>query len=651
MPSQMEYEGGIMLVFIQKYIGLFIYPTVAVVLSAFFTYLCIRLLPRLGYLDKPGGRHIHNRLVPRGGGIAIILAFFLSLAFYVLESRSGAGGGEVFWRLLLPAIPLGGLGLIDDRWELKSWVKLLVQLGVVLVVWWTGPEDYVFFGHVLPWFISLPLTAGWVIIIINAFNLIDGLDGLAAGLAVVSSGCMVIWFLMAGRHAPEAVAMMILAGACLGFLRYNFYPAKIFLGDTGSTFLGLIFAIIGLSAIDRAVTITSLLLPVLAIGVPIFDVVLAIWRRSTRKLLDPNAGGIMDGDQDHLHHRMLRVTKKQTTTAWRMYMLASFFAVVALLVILVRDSAPAVAYIILLLAVLIALRQLAVVELFDSAQLIRNGLAKPKRGILVNMVHPFIDFGLIGLAYMIAASLALGSFHYFNVFVLAFAPPVLLLCFSGVYRVYWLRAGLNNYWHLASMVLLGTLVSNSLIMLFCFPEMDQMTPDAMQRLFAGSLLFSLLATTLISLERFLLHYAEGFWFRKLSLQYQAPEKLQRTAIFGGGLNCRLFINSLYCCTRSECREKIVGIIDDDSALHGLRVYGFKVLGGAEDIEEIYRRQPFSKLVVTAGNTPVDSLHRLEFFCRAHNIRFSVFRICETTLPQFPVNDSEELESDEGASDS
>ena len=178
-----------------------------------------------------------------------------------------------------------------------------------------------------------------------------------------------------------------------------------------------------------------------------------------------------------------------------------------------------------------------------------------------------------------------------------------------------------------------------------------MPPDAMQRLFAGSLLFSLLATTLISLERFLLHYAEGFWFRKLSLQYQAPEKLQRTAIFGGGLNCRLFINSLYCCTRSECREKIVGIIDDDSALHGLRVYGFKVLGGAEDIEEIYRRQPFSKLVVTAGNTPVDSLHRLEFFCRAHNIRFSVFRICETTLPQFPVNDSEELESDEGASDS
>ncbi|MEI3003575.1 MAG: MraY family glycosyltransferase [Victivallales bacterium] len=114
----------------------------------------------------------------------------------------------------------------------------------------------------------------------------------------------------AGRNA-EAVCMLILAGACLGFLRYNFYPARIFLGDTGSTFLGLIFAIIGLSTIDKVVTVTSLLLPILAVGVPLFDVVLAIWRRSTRKLLNPEAGGIMDGDQDHLHHRLLRQTKSR----------------------------------------------------------------------------------------------------------------------------------------------------------------------------------------------------------------------------------------------------------------------------------------------------------------------------------------------------
>ena len=124
------------------------------------------------------------------------------------------------------------------------------------------------FGWPVPWYLSLTFTAVWIIIILNSFNLIDGLDGLASGLAIVSGGCMTIWFLLIGGHDAEAVTMLVLAGACLGFLRYNFYPARIFLGDTGSTFLGLIFAVIGLSTIDHAVTATSLLPPLLAIGVP-----------------------------------------------------------------------------------------------------------------------------------------------------------------------------------------------------------------------------------------------------------------------------------------------------------------------------------------------------------------------------------------------
>ena len=175
--------------------------------------------------------------------------------------------------------------------------------------------------------------------------------------------------------------MLIMAGACLGFLRYNFHPARIFLGDTGSTFIGLIFAVIGLSTIDRVVTFTSLLLPLLAVGVPLFDVCLAIWRRSTRKLLNPVAGGIMVGVQDHLHHRLLRQTRKQTTAALMMYLLACLFSAVALAFLLLRDSAPAIAYMILLVAVVICVRRLAVVELYDSAELIKRGLSKPHRGV------------------------------------------------------------------------------------------------------------------------------------------------------------------------------------------------------------------------------------------------------------------------------
>ncbi len=599
----------------QNYVGLVIYPLVALVLSLFLTRLALVILPRLGYLDKPGGRHIHERPIPRGGGIAVILSFFIALAGYMLESRNASGGLNFFWRFFWPAVVLGGLGLADDRFNLKSWFKLMVQVGVVLIIWWlNGRQNYVVFGWEMPWFLSLLLTTGWVVIIINAFNLIDGLDGLASGLAVVSSCCMAIWFLLTGGHSTEAMCMLILAGACLGFLHYNFYPARIFLGDTGSTFLGLIFAIIGLSTVDRAVTATSLLLPLLAIGVPIFDVFLAIWRRSTRKLLNPSAGGIMDGDQDHLHHRLLRRNKKQTTTAVTMYLIGCGFSAVALLVISLRNSVPAVGYVILLIAVLIVIRKLAIVELYDSTMLISRGLSKPRKGMLVNIVHPFIDFVCIIFSFMITAELMLGTCRVYLLFLYAFAPVALLLCLSGVYRVYWLRAGLHNYWHLALVLAGGSLLSCVLIYIFCYQELQMLFGMTPRAFLTGCVLFSLLNLVSILLERLLLHYAEGFWFRKLYLQCQKQGNMQRILIYGGGLMCRVYITYLFVSNCREVSEEVVGVIDDDSALQGLQVNGLQVLGGAMDVEQVYRDCPFDKIVVATNRASVQCLEHLRIFC-------------------------------------
>ncbi len=624
----------VMVEFLQNYASLFIYPMVALFLSAVLTWAAIRILPRLGYVDTPGGRHIHQRIVPRGGGIAVILAFFAALGLYALEARA-PGAGNLFWRLFIPALLLGTLGMVDDRRELKSWIKLVVQLVVVVIVWLTIDHDYTIFGWTMPWFVSLGLTAVWIIVILNAFNLIDGLDGLASGLAIMSSGCLALWFLMVSNHRPETVTMLILAASCLGFLRYNFHPAKIFLGDTGSTFLGLIFAIIGLSTIDRAVTVTSLLLPLLAIGVPLFDVVLAIWRRSMRKLLDPAAGGIMEGDQDHLHHRLLRQTKKQTTTAITMYLLASVFAAAALVIIAFRDSAPAITYIILLIAVLIVIRQLAVVELFDSARVIQHGLAKPRRGILVNIVHPFIDFAMICMSFTVMCYLMLGRVDDFNLFVHAFAPVALVLCVSKVYRVFWLRAGLNNYWHLALMVFLGSLASCVLIYLFCYPGMRCEYGIGPREFISGCMIFVMLNLLSIATERFLVHYAEGFWFRKLYLQYQQEERLQRILVYGGGLKCRVYVNYLYCAQRSEIQEEIIGILDDDKSLAGLQLYGFKVLGGVANVEAIYMDHPFDKVIITTSLHRLENEELLRNFCRSKNIPLTRLEIREESCSTLP----------------
>lgn len=635
-----------MLVFFENYAGVFIYPMLAVFFSLIFTYASIRILPRLGYVDRPGGRHIHKKPVPRGGGVAVILAFFLTLALYGFGVRSTEAVLPLFWRLFWPAVVLCGLGLIDDRRELKSWQKLLVQFLVVLIIWYTGDQQqYSIFGWEISGYFSLLFQFVWVIVIINAFNLIDGLDGLASGLAVVSAGCMAIWFIFVGGPTPEAICMLILAGACLGFLRYNFYPARIFLGDTGSTFLGLIFAIIGLSTIDKVVTATSLLLPILAVGVPLFDVVLAIWRRSTRKLLNPDSGGIMDGDQDHLHHRLLRQTKKQTTTAFMMYLMACVFSAIALLFLTVRDSMPAVAYVTLVIAIIIMIRQLAIVEIYDSALLIQRGLAKPRQGILVNMFHPFIDFFLISLSFLITFIILIGSFQNLSFFLYAVVPVFLILCCSGVYKIYWLRAGLNNYWHLALTLLLGSTISCILLYYYCYADMQTLEHISPRRFLGGCLLFCLQNLTFICLERFLVHYGEGFLFRKLYLQYQEPSTIQRIMIYGGGLNCRVYISYLFCANRKAFSESVIGIMDDDPGLYGLRVYGFKIFGGVDQVEQIYAEHPFEKIVIATDSASDENLEHLRNFCAKAKIQLVKLTISETPFAEYAACRPRRTETD------
>lgn len=625
-----------MVKFFSQYSSLLVYPGLALSLSMVLTYLCLIILPRLGFIDKPGGRHIHREVVPRGGGIAIIATFFIILALYIV-GHPGTVSTDIFWRFFWPGLLLTVIGLVDDRFNVKSWIKLLGQIVVVVIVWNYVPHHITVFDWPVPPILTFGALLVWVIIIINAFNLIDGLDGLASGLAIVSSVCMAVWFLLIRGHWSEAMCMLILAAACLGFLRYNFYPAKIFLGDTGSTFLGLIFAITGLSAVDKVVTVTSLLLPVLVIGVPLFDVVLAIWRRSARKLLNPDAGGIMDGDQDHLHHRLYRKNKNQTQTAFTMYLIGCIFGSIALLLLTLGDSAPVIGYVTLLIAVLVMVRQFAVVELIDSAILFQRGFSKPRKGILVNMVHPFVDFFMIGVSYMVVSASWTGHFQDFILCLYMFVPVALVLLFSHIYRIYWLRAGLNSYWHLALVIALGSIVSCFCVYVFQLDSLRETFKIGERCFFSGCLLFILLNITLISLERFLLHYAESFWFRKMRFQYGVSEALERVLIYGGGLKCRIYVSYIYCAHRTEQPVSVVGIMDDDSALHGLRVYGFKVLGGVEQVMQIYEKFPFDKIVITIDSVREHEMDLLLEFCRKTNIQVLHFGISEKDLKDDPVN--------------
>jgi UDP-GlcNAc:undecaprenyl-phosphate GlcNAc-1-phosphate transferase len=253
---------------------------------------------RFGIVDRPDGRLKEQKdPVPYLGGIAIYLSFLLALALTVEFSRGTLG-------LLLAGSIVVLVGLVDDLGSLKPWTKLAGQTVAVLVLVKSGIYIKLTF---IPVPLAIALSILWLLACTNAFNLIDIMDGLSAGTAMVASmGLIVVATL--GGNSDAALVLAALAGSCLGFLRYNFEPAKIYMGDCGSLFLGLM---LGATAMNNAYTRTNRLAaiaPALILGVPLFDMLFVMYIRRRRGL------PVMLGSPDHvaLRLRKWRLTTKQT---------------------------------------------------------------------------------------------------------------------------------------------------------------------------------------------------------------------------------------------------------------------------------------------------------------------------------------------------
>jgi len=274
------------------------FPFLAFLSSLAFTPLVIHFSERRGCFDLPDGeRKIHDRPVSRLGGIAVCGAFFLTLLFL----------SSVFSLPLSPFFVLGiGVifvtGLLDDFLSLPPWVKfvgqcggtVLLLFGGVVIRFFTLPWNHVVY---LGWF-GYPLTLLWIVGISNALNLIDGLDGLSGGVGAIAAFTLGTIAWQEGRMEP-ALLSLILVGAILGFLLYNFPPARVFLGDGGALFLGSMLAVISVQGALKSAAAFTLALPSLILGIPIFDTLFAIVRRRKNRL------PISSPDRGHLHHRLL----------------------------------------------------------------------------------------------------------------------------------------------------------------------------------------------------------------------------------------------------------------------------------------------------------------------------------------------------------
>jgi len=288
---------------------------------------------RRGWISVPReGRHVHETPLPRLGGVAIFLAFSLSLILWLglatvfpklLEGLAPA----TLLRIYIPACLIFCLGIYDDLHGAGPYLKFSVQAIAATMLFIGGMRvldlPVLFGAHSLPWFLGLPLTVLWVVAITNAFNLIDGLDGLAAGSALFST---MVFFVVAlfNQYWLESLVSVALAGAILGFLRFNFNPATIFLGDSGSLFIGFVLSALALTGAQKAPTLVAVAIPVVSFGLPILETALSVIRRLI------SGRPIFTADREHIHHKLLQLGMSHRQVVIVLYAVSALFAMLSL---------------------------------------------------------------------------------------------------------------------------------------------------------------------------------------------------------------------------------------------------------------------------------------------------------------------------------
>jgi len=345
---------------------------VALLVSLISTPVVKSLATKMGAVDVPkDNRRMHDHPIPRMGGLAIFLGFLLSVLLFSEMTTQLRG-------MLLGAVIIVVLGIFDDIYSLKAMFKFVVQIIAALVAVCSGNvietlSNPNVFSADLYWelgALSIPFTVLWIVAITNAVNLIDGLDGLACGVSTISSMTLLVISLVVA-DGPAAVLMAALAGGCIGFLPYNLNPAKIFMGDTGSTFLGYVLAVVSIQGLFKFYTIISFAVPFLMLGLPIFDTCFAFVRRIA------HGQSPMHADRSHVHHRLIDMGFSQKQAVAVLYIISAILGLSAV----VLTTAGAEKAMVLLLALCAAGAVSARIFTANNGRRSPHGEESPEDGV------------------------------------------------------------------------------------------------------------------------------------------------------------------------------------------------------------------------------------------------------------------------------
>lgn len=583
-------------------------------LSLLLTRAMIHLGPRLGLMDQPDERRVHVTPIPRAGGVAIWLSFMITV-WLGKHLAPGIFDGQLSRQLAAFTLSTGMLmivGVIDDRQGIRPLVKLGGQICASLAFFLLNPKtDGVFMGYHIPYLIEMAFFTGWSVLLINAFNLIDGLDGLCGGLVCISL-FVIAGLEIAAGHLSDALVVGIMTVCVAGFMKFNMNPAKIFLGDAGSMMLGFFLASAATQAGGRRAVVGSIVLPIAIAGVPLLDVFLAIWRRSARSTVSHwNGGdrvGVFSPDKDHLHHRFLARGLGQRKVALLMQGLAILLAALAFIPMLMGTRGIMVTVCGLMILGLFGLRHLAQVELKHTGSLVH--LAVKRRQGPGRMRTWYFAYDLTALfaagtaAILIESNFATRDYSVENTmrFVATFvACEMVVLHLLRIYRRVWSRSGMREFCLLALGLMIGGLAATGIF-----------------QSAAGEIAWSSLRASIIAIGGatwlLLLPRALPEVLRELAMDSTHRHLTRRknsgkqVLVYGAGDVGNLFVKYLMTCSPDDFqRFQISGYLDDSDTLKGRTINGFRILGGLDVLPAVCSEYPIHGILIAIQDLPEERL--------------------------------------------
>ncbi len=580
----------------------------ALFLSLLLTPITRAIALKFNKLDEVQEDRWHREAVPSYGGVAIWISWtILCGLLFPLNSKAGT--------LILGASLIFLLGFLDDLFGLRPILKFIGQIIIASIVVKLGIVI-----EIIPYpMLAIPLTIFWIVAITNAFNLLDNMDGLSSGVAAI---CSFSLFFLSYQNAESVVPLlsMALAGSALGFLRYNFNPAKIFMGDCGSMFIGFALAMISIAGTWQHASnlIITMLVPLLVLSVPIFDTTFVTITRKIRGV------PVSQGGLDHISHRLVALGMTQKNAVLALYLFSILFGGMA---VFYHQFSPVIIFVVLSLSV-VALFSfglfLGEMEVYAKDERFKKNientllLGKRKKAFQRvsrrRIVEVLMDIILVSVSFLASYLLRFEGHNMLpiyanmvNLMPWVIAVKITALYFFGVYKSIWKYIGIRDLLDIMKAITASTMII-ALLVYFYFDFID----------FSKSVLIIdwLLCFFMISGFRLSIRL-----FKDMVLELREEKK--KILIIGAGDTGSMLLKEIQ--NNPESEYIVVGFVDDDENKKNLKINGVKVLGDMKNIPMISDLYEIEEAVITIPLASEKTKHRISTICDEGGLRYKYFK--------------------------